>query len=300
MLIIKYRNLFYFLSAVLVLASGWLWWQFGLNPGVDFQGGTVMELSYPETRPLSSEINQRLSTLGDKGFSVQLVGDKRVILKARTLSNQESETVVRLLSFSPSNQPVLELANTIGPALGKELARKGVFAIVLVVLVIVAYIAFVFRKVSEPVASWKYGLVAIIALIHDIIIACGFFILLGWWRGAEANALFLTALLTILGLSINDTIVVFDRLRENLKNKISNDFATVAGISIRETLVRSINTTLTTILALAMIAYLGPSTTQNFALVLMVGMTVGTYSSICLATPLLVTWDKISRSGKKL
>jgi preprotein translocase subunit SecF len=183
--------------------------------------------------------------------------------------------------------------------LGAELARKGMMALGLSVLFIIIYIAFAFRAVSRPVSSWKYGLIAIAALIHDVVIPTGVFAILGHFYGVEIDSLFLTALLTIFGLSISDTIVVFDRIRENLKKHRTEPFAETVGKSLEETFVRSLNTSLTVILALLALLLFGGQPTRYFALALTIGMIVGTYSSIFIASPLLVVWGKRSIPSKK-
>jgi preprotein translocase subunit SecF len=175
---------------------------------------------------------------------------------------------------------------------------KAVLAIILVILAIVLFIAFVFRHVAEPVQSWKYGVVAIVTLLHDVIVPLGVFSVLGHFGLAEIDTLFVTALLVILGFSIHDTIVVFDRVRENLRiNKQGHhklSFDEVVGKSLKQTYARSINTSLTTLLTLAALYLFGSTTTENFALAMFIGIAVGTYSSICIASPLLVTWHKFS------
>lgn len=188
---------------------------------------------------------------------------------------------------------------SIGPTIGKELREKTVYAIILVVLSIVFYIAWVFRKVSKPVASWKYGVVTILALVHDIVIPVGIFSLLGYYFGLEVNAPFVAALLTILGYSVNDTIVVFDRIRENLLKRGHEDFQSVVNDSINQTIVRSINTSLTTLLVLVAILFFGGATIRDFVLTLIIGIISGTYSSIFIASPLLVTWHHWSLKREK-
>ena len=171
------------------------------------------------------------------------------------------------------------------------------------VLCTIVFIAWAFRGVSKPVQSWKYGIVAIVTLLHDILVPAGLFAILGRFVGAEVDALFIVALLTILGISINDTIVVFDRIRENLRFNEDKgrreEFEEVVGRSITQTIARSINTSLTVVIVLAALYLLGPVVTKNFALTLIVGMIAGTYSSIFLASPLLVAWQKWSVRGAK-
>lgn len=190
--------------------------------------------------------------------------------------------------------------DTIGPTIGQELRTKSLIAIALVILLIVSYIAFAFRSVSQPLASWKYGATTVVALIHDVIIPAGFFAVAGRFLGFEVDTLFVTAVLTILGFSVHDTIVVFDRIRENLKRpSFRGDFEALVNQSVRETLVRSLNTSLTVILALAAVYFFGGVSTKVFSVTLIVGIVVGTYSSIFIASPLLVTWNNFRRGATR-
>ncbi len=184
----------------------------------------------------------------------------------------------------------------IGPTIGKELRQKTYWALVLIITAIVVYIAWAFRKVSKPVTSWKYGTVTIVALLHDIIIPVGIFSLLGRLYNIEVNAPFVAALLTILGYSVNDTIVVFDRIRENLLKHYDGDFDEIVESSIRQTLVRSFNTSITTLLSLIAIFFFGGESIRDFVLALIIGVVSGTYSSIFIASPLLVTWRRLELS----
>jgi len=185
---------------------------------------------------------------------------------------------------------------SIGPVIGQELQDKAVRAILAVLIAIVLYIAWAFRKVSDPVSSWKYGVTAIIALAHDVIIPTGIFAILGFWMGIEIDILFVTAVLTILGFSVNDTIVVFDRTRENLaRDHHKHDFDWIVNKSVNETIRRSLYTSLTTFVVLFAVYLYGGESIKNFVLALMIGVIAGTYSSIFLASPLLVVWEKWSR-----
>ena len=175
----------------------------------------------------------------------------------------------------------------VGPILGKELQQKTITAIIISVIAIIIYVALAFRKVSYPIKSWKYGVIGIIALMHDIFITVGVFSLLGGLFNIEVDMLFITALLTILGYSINDTIVIYDRIRENLR-KINGTFEDIIDKSINETMARSLSTTITTLLSLVAVFFFGGDTIKMFALALIVGITLGAYSSIFVASPLLV------------
>lgn len=296
MFVIKYRAFFFGISAIAIAVSVLAIVIFGLNLGIDFKGGSVVELEYVGARPATATLQTSISTaLGDE-VVVQPIGDKGVIIRTRALSEIEKATIIAAAGGTSTASGVIEKrSNSIGPTIGEELAQRGLIAIAIVVVAIVLFVALAFWGVSRPVASWKYGLIAIVTLLHDIIIPTGVFAVLGHFRGTEVDALFLTALLTILGLSVNDTIVVFDRIRENLKNKIAPHFEDVVGISLSQTFTRSINTSLTVILVLLALLFFGSPTTRDFALVLTIGMVVGTYSSIFIASPLLVVWEKWSR-----
>ncbi|MBI2100698.1 MAG: protein translocase subunit SecF [Candidatus Vogelbacteria bacterium] len=292
MFIINHRKIFFTVSGLLVLVSFIVLYRYGLKLGTDFTGGTIIEVGYRDARPELALIKSQIDALALGQVSLQIIGERSILLRLRTITEDEHQTLEQTLGGLEKRY------SSIGPAVGEELARKGVIAVVIVIILIILYIAFVFRHVSQPVSSWKYGLIAILALIHDIAIPTGMVALLGRFYGVEVDALFLTALLTILGLSVNDTIVVFDRIRENLKQQTGEKFDEVVGRSLNETIVRSINTSLTVILALLAIYFFGGASTKYFALVMAVGMFVGTYSSIFIASPLLVSWQKLSKLVK--
>ena len=265
---------------------------YGLNLGIDFTGGSILEVSYVNNRPDIDTLKTALVDTEFKSAQVQPAGDKSVILRLEPINEAQKTELAKTLSLKETAPLKIDRFSSIGPTISGELAKRSLIAIAVVVLLIVLFIAFVFRGVSEPVSSWKYGIIALIALMHDIIIPTGIFSALGHFRGIEIDALYLTAILTILGISIHDTIVVFDRIRENLKNKISSHFEETVGRSLSQTFARSINTSLTVIIVLLAVYFFGGSTTKNFALALTVGIAVGTYSSIFVASPLLVTWEK--------
>ncbi len=292
MFIINHRRIFFLISGLLVLGAVISLANFGLKLGTDFTGGTIVEIEYPTTRPDLTSLKTDIETLNLGQVSTQAIGEKSILLRLRTITEAEHESLKTKLRGEEKRY------SSIGPVVGEELAQKGIIAIIIVVVLIILYIAFVFRHVSRPVRSWKYGLIAILAVIHDIAIPTGVMSLLGHFYGIEADALFLTALLTILGLSVNDTIVVFDRIRENLKQRTAEKFEEVVGRSLNETIVRSINTSLTVILALLAIYFFGGVTTKYFVLIMAIGMFVGTYSSIFIASPLLVSWQKWSERVK--
>ncbi len=207
------------------------------------------------------------------------------------------------LSVDETLTPIIKRQNTIGPVAGSELKSKAFKAIAVVVLMIVLFVSFAFRKVSEPVSSWKFGLATIVALFHDVVIPTGVFVFLGKYFGTEIDLLFVTGLLAILGYSVHDTIVVFDRVRENLRlNKEKGkkeDFEYTVGNSVQQTFARSINTSLTIFITLLALYLFGGETTKDFALLLIVGVIAGTYSSIFVASPLLVTFQQLQKGDKK-
>lgn len=298
MFIVKYRKIFYTISALLVGASIFSIIFYGLNFGIDFTGGAIMEVSYPDAQVVElSDLRSELDKLDLGNYTLQKTGDSGVILRTRNLSEDERVSVLNSLSLNNTLKLDEQRFNSIGPVIGDELKSKAGWAILLVVLAIILFVAFSFRKVSEigkeAVSSWKYGLVAILALVHDIIIPTGAFVFLGTkFLDYQIDVLFVTALLAILGYSVNDTIVVFDRVRENLKDSKGKDFDEVVGESLSQTFARSINTSLTTLITLLALFFFGGDTTKHFALVLIIGVVAGTYSSIFLASPLLVTLQK--------
>ena len=307
MFAITHRKYFYALSATLVAVSLVALFVWGIKLGVDFKGGTIMEVTYNPSSavvPSQTEMLTAVTDTGVTGVSIRKTGgvDSRTyILRTDTLDESKKNEVVGALSFEGKNPLEVNRFSAIGPILGKEAARKSLISIVLVVVAILAFITFAFRKVSAPVASWKYGLFAVVALVHDILIPAGFFAVLGQFAGVEVDTLFVTAILVILGFSVHDTIVVFDRVREHLKNnelyREKKPFDVIVGESIRETVARSINTSLTTLFSLVALYFIGPEATKYFSLAMIVGIIAGTYSSIFLASSLLVTANY--RSEKK-
>lgn len=298
-MITKNFKYFLLLPAVLTLLSLSAVAAWGLKPGIDLAGGSMLQVAYTDVRPEQVQVREAVAPLGLGEVLIQPTGELGYILRQRDLSEPEHQSLMGALQTLGPAQEVQ--FSSVGPSLGAELMRKAWIAIALVVLCIILFIAFAFRGVSKPVQSWKYGVVAIITLLHDIIVPIGLFALLGYTHGAEVGALFIVALLTILGISINDTIVIFDRIRENLRrNEEHNRHEAFEGVverSITQTISRSINTSLTVLIVLAALWLLGPIATRDFALVLIVGMVAGTYSSIFLASPLLVYWQKWSHKA---
>ncbi len=296
MFIVNNRKFFFILSAVLVLGSIFSVWKYGFNLGIDFKGGSILEVNYAETRPDFDSVKSEIEKFELGNFVLSPSGDKNYVLKTRELSPVEKVVVMSAFQKDPTNVAKEERFNSLGPVVGEQLKNKALIAIGIVIVCIVLFITYAFRKVSRPVASWKYGFATIIALAHDVIIPTGIFVAWTHFYGGEIDLLFVTALLAILGYSVHDTIVVFDRVRENLSLGTGKEsFTETVGKSVTQTFGRSINTSLTIFLALAALYFVGGETTKDFAFVLLVGVIAGTYSSIFVASPLLVTLEKLQK-----
>ena len=302
MFIVKHRRIFYTFSIILVLTSLAALAFWGLTFGIDFKGGSSVEFAYSVERPSIDVVKAEIDSLNFTptiagNYSLLPTGTNEYTLNLRTLTDEERTELTAALSANVANPVEIKQFNSVGPTLGQEAATKSLIAIILVILCIVLFLTFAFRKVSEPIASWKYGIISIVALCHDIIIPTGVFAILNhFYHGFEVDTLFVTAILVILGFSIHDTIVVFDRVRENLRNnngiKNPKNFEEIVGASISQTFVRSINTSVSTLLAILVVYLVGPVATRNFSLTLLVGIFFGTYSSIFIGSNLLVTVEK--------
>ncbi len=312
MFFVTHKQFFLGIAVTVVIASVFLIATLGLRLGIDFTGGALTEVAY-QTAPAKEVLTERLDRLGLGGYSLRETIDEQgrdgYLLRTRDLSEDERARVAEALVQEGSGGEVARYTS-IGPVIGQELKDKAVWAIAGVSLVIILYVAFAFSGVSYPVGSWIYGVITILALLHDVLVPTAAMVLLGYFFGVEADVLFVTALLAVLGYSVNDTIVVFDRVRENLvkyrkekKVKVTSSdglqreevhytllkpFEEIVGISLSETLMRSINTSVTTLIALGALYFFGGEVTRTFSLILIIGVIAGTYSSICIANPLLV------------
>lgn len=341
--IIKYRKISFFISGVLFVTSVVLLFTLGLKPGIDFTGGSLLEVSFTQERPSIVEVQDALAPLELGDVQVQPSGDEGMILRMQYISEEQHQQVLSTLrdafpteNAMPSDEDttiasativdgqnteglqietiegdgivldatpvtqdapavVEERIETIGPSISAHLKERAWEIGLFVVIAIVLFIAYAFRRVSKPVSSWKFGVTAIIALVHDVMIVVGLFVLLGHYLNVEVNIPFVVALLTILGYSVNDTIVVFDRIRENLIRMGYQKFEEVVNKGVNDTLLRSFNTSFTTILVLLALFLFGGESIKYFALALIAGTVVGTYSSIFLASPLLVVWERWKR-----
>ncbi len=292
MWVIKNRKIFLAISALFVLGALFLIFIEGLKFGIEFTGGSLTEVAYTEGRPETEDIRNAIAPLSFGEFIVQPTEENGIFVKTRSLTEDERVSLIDALSLDGQKDVEEKSFTSIGPSVGKELKSKSTIALIIVVISIILFIAYTFRHVSKPVSSWKYGIIAIVTLLHDVIIATGAFAVMGKLMGAEVDTLFVVAVLTILGLSINDTIVVFDRIRENINRKFFHDFKEVVGRSLDETYARSINTSLSTVIVLLALFFFGPESTKVFSMTMAIGMFFGTYSSVFLASPLLVTIEE--------
>lgn len=245
-----------------------------------------------EQRPSVAEFESTAKSAGVElgAIVVQHVGEKELQMRSKELSQESYATLFGKLKEKYPDVGELSF-NTIGPTVGDELRQKSVQGLVVALLLILAYVAYTFRKVSRPVQSWKYGVITIFTAFHDIVVPLGVFAALGRFAGWEIGTPFIAAILTILGYSITDTIVVFDRVRENLQ-KMSGTFEEIVEASVQQTFMRSFNTSVTTLLTLMAIFLFGGKSLHEFTLTLILGISVGTYSSIFIASPMLVSWYK--------
>ncbi len=293
--IIKRRSIWLWISGIMFITGIACLAVWQLKLGIDFTGGTLLQIAYSQERPPQERIAEHFEAVGIKEKEIKAFGEKNALIRFRTI---DDATHAKLTAELKKDDAKLQEVSfeSIGPTISSELRSKSLQAIALALFMILIYISFVFRKVSYPVASWKYGVAAIIAVFHDLVFLVGVFAVLGKFAGVEITSAFIPAFLTVLGFSVHDTIVVFDRIRENLL-KYRGAFDEIVEKSIGETIVRSINTSLTVLLVLATLYLFGGESLKTFALALLIGIGVGTYSSIFVASPLLVVWQNFSAKG---
>jgi preprotein translocase subunit SecF len=291
--ILGQRKYLYIISGALLILSIASLSAWGLKYGIDFTGGTLMEVKFTASAPSNAEVKTILAEADAKDATVQPTENNSVLIRYGNSDDEKNKEVLGKL-----REKYPETENTrldyIGPSISSELKSKALWALLIAVVGIALYVAYAFRQVSRPVESWKYGVGAVIALIHDILITVGIFSVLGHFLSIEIDTTFIAALLTILGFSVHDTIVVYDRTRENLMRSGSKeDFSEVVNRSLNETMARSINTSLTVVITLLAIFIFGGESIKTFTLALLIGIVFGTYSSIFIASALMVDWWKI-------
>ena len=286
---LKYRKVYYAVSIILILASLVSLVLFRLKFGIDFSGGTLMEVEFKENRITNEEVSGRLADLGLQDLSLQQTGEKGLLLRMKNIDEGIHQQILAKFEGAIEEKSF----ESVGPIVGKELQQKTWVFTVLVSLAITLFIAFAFRKSSYPVSSWRYGIIAaVVAFFHDILIPLGVFSLLGKYLNVTITIPIIVGVLTILGYSVHNSIVVFDRVRENLSRTKWTSFEEVVNKSLNQTIVRSINTSLSTLIVLAAMFFFGGETLRYFVLILILGITTGTYSSVFIASSLLVDWVK--------
>jgi len=302
MFVIKHRKIFYLLSALLIASAVAVTAIWGIKFGIDFTGGSILEVNFSDSVVEKDLVLENIKSLnievGD--LSVRSTNETGHIVRTKNINDAEKNQILESLSILGQVEEIR--FNNVGPTLGSELKSKAVVSVLVVILSIVIFVAFAFRHVSKPVSSWKYGLVAIVTFVHDVMIPVGVFAILGQFLGVEVDTLFIISILVVLGYSINDTIIVFDRIRENLKavpeEQREQRFEQVVGKSLRQTFARSLNTSITTLITLTALFFLGGEATKWFTLALIAGILAGTYSSIFFAAPMLVTISKFKKKQK--
>ncbi len=319
MFAITYRKTFLIIASVVMATSVLLIATLGLKQGIDFTGGSLTEVAY-ENAPAKEQVEETISVmeLGVSSVreSIDDSGRSALLIRTRDLSESERSQLSSLVSDLGEGGEVTRFTS-IGPVIGQELKDKSGWAVFGVVSIIVLYVAFAFAGIGTPVSSWTYGGITILVLIHDVLVPTALMSVLGYTLGIEVDVLFVMALLAVLGYSVNDTIVVFDRVRENLQQNrtehrkkttevgvvkeevtytLTKPYEEIVGTAVQETLARSINTSITTLSVLLALYFLGGTVTQTFALILFAGVLAGTYSSICIASPLVVTYAKYKQS----
>ncbi len=280
--LMKHKFLYFVFSLVLIIPGLYFLVTSGLKLGIDFTGGSLLEYRF-EKDIAPDELKQY--------GQISPISDNTYIIRNQSKTKEETDNITKELEarFGEVEQRRQEF---VGPAIGRELSQKAFYALITASLAIVLYIAFSFRKVPRPASPWRFGICAIVALLHDVLLVVGVFAILGKFLQVEVDSLFVTALLTIIGFSVHDTIVVFDRIRENLLKNIGRKFTEVVNLALVQTLGRSLNTSLTVIFVLIALLLFGGETIKWFVVALLIGIISGTYSSIFNATALLVWWEE--------
>jgi preprotein translocase subunit SecF len=289
----------FFISAALVIGAIASIWVFGLKFGVDFKGGSVMDLVFEKSVPSVVDLTKSISEIKDiSNVSVSPVGTNSMIVRLNEIDETKHQDILTKIT-GQFGKVVENRFDSVGPTVGQDLKTKSIWAIVVLLLAIVIYLAIVFRKLSRVLSPWAMGIATIVALFHDILIPIGVFAILGHYMGVEITGIFVAAILTILGYSVSDSVVVLDRVRENVLRFGSKEkFGDIVHKSIMQTLSRSLNTNLTTLLSLIAIFFFGGETVKYFSLALIIGIFLGAYSSIFVASPLLVWWNRVVKIRK--
>jgi len=293
--LMKHRKWYYLVSTTLVILGSLALLFWGLKPSIDFMGGSKMELRGTTDTAMVTEF---LKGNGVDGAIAQKIGDEGLTVRFGEINEEKHREISGKIKAS-LGEGVSEVGfETVGPTISKELTRNAFIAIALASLVIIIYIGYSFRRVPKPANSWEFGMAAIIALAHDTIIVVGSFALLGRLNNVEVDPLFITGLLTVIGFSVHDTIVIFDRIRENLIKKGASEFEVIVNESLLEMLPRTLNTSYLVWVILLILFAFGGTSIKYFVLTLVIGIFVGTFSSLLVASPLLITWQEFKKKKR--
>lgn len=292
--IIGKKNWYFLISALVIIPGLVSIFLFGLKFSIDFTGGSLLEVKIesPKEKITEEKLQSIVSKQNIEASSVQSSGDKTYLFRLKTITKDQSNAIQKKIAGETKAKVTEARFETVGPTIGKELTQKAILSVIIVSLAIVVYIAWAFRQVPKPTSSWQFGITAVVALLHDVLIVIGLFSIFGHLYGAEVDSLFITALLTVMGFSVHDTIVVFDRIRENLRRMSGAPFATVVNESILQTLGRSLSTSMTVLFTLFALLLFSTGSIRWFIVALFTGVISGTYSSIFNAAPLLVVWHE--------
>ena len=290
------KRFWFFIISLLVITPGIIFLILapGLNPGIDFTGGSSMTLRFSNESNINQEqVRDQLFALSYEEATVQNLGENSFFVRTRELDEIAKDSLVTNItsSLDEGAENVLQGFDLVSPIVAQETVMNAFWAIIAAAIGIFIYIWWAFRNVPSPL---RYGLAAIVALIHDTIIVIGIFAILGELMNMEVNTMFLIALLTVIGYSVNDTIVVFDKIRENVLIHSNRTFPEIVNLSISETISRSLNTSFTLLITLVALILFGGATIREFLLVLLIGVAAGTYSSVAIASQVLVSWDQKS------
>lgn len=287
--IVGRRKLWYLISLAIIVPGTIALILWGLKPGIEFTGGSEIEVTGATNQ---SQLQATLETAGGHDITITTSGDSNLLARYSVEPGADAEQVHQQIKAQITAAGMTETSyNQVGPSVSRDITRNAGLSVLLASLAIIAYIAFAFRKTPPPLKSWNFGVAAIIAVLHDALLVIGLFAILGHFFGVQVDSLFVTAVLTIIGFSVHDTIVVFDRIRENLR-RYNGSFEEIVDRSITETMARSINTSLTVLIVLLAFFLFGGGSIHNFILALLIGILSGTYSSIFNAAPLLVSYNK--------
>ena len=294
----KYTKIWFGISALLIVPGIVALFTWGLRVGIDFRGGTLIELKFSQSTDQTQPVREAVKDLALDNLIIQKAGEGSVFLRTGVIDAQKHSQIGESIKNKIGEYQEVRF-ETVGPTISADLTKKALIAVIVASIVIIFYIAFAFRGVPKPASSWRFGVSAVAALAHDLLFVIGAFAILGHFFHYEVDSLFITALLTVMGFSVHDTIVVFDRLRENLRKSPNQSFSAIADVAITQTLGRSLATSLTVIFVLLSLFLLGGESSKPFVMALLLGVTIGTYSSIFNATPLLVAWQRAATRNRR-